>query len=395
MFRATADKVLATSIIGSLPRPSWYTETLGTRSFLDAMVHVRYREQYEDALSIYLRQQELAGLDIVTDGDCRFDHEVGGQSWARYPAQHMEGFDADAPRLAPAAAHGVTYARGHILHDYLEARVVPAITGPVGRGNLQYAEMWKAAQRLTEKPVKFGTITPELLAFTVEDHHYKDVRERIMAISDALNEELHSLADAGCPVIQIEEPQIHLAPVRGMLDDVITLDFLRSVFDNTVRGLRDKTEVWCHTCWGNPSQQRLFSKPQSYGPALETLNQVDADVVTFETRSSGPGDLKAIGEQISATDKKIAIGVIDHHTLQVETPEEVAELGRLALEHIPAERLILCTDCGMGREGMSRRHAYYKMVALGLGANILRKELGLPEVELRAADANLSLIPTA
>jgi 5-methyltetrahydropteroyltriglutamate--homocysteine methyltransferase len=394
MFRASAEKVLATSIIGSLPRPSWYTETLGTRSFLDAMVHVRYREQYEDALSIYLRQQEVAGLDIVTDGDCRFDHEVGGQSWARYPAQHMSGFDSEHPKLAPAAAHGVTYPRGHILHDYLEARVVPAITGPVGRGNLQYAEMWKAAQRLTTRPVKFGTITPELLAFTVEDHHYPDVRTRIMAISDALNEELHTLADAGCPVIQIEEPQIHLAPVRGMLDEVITLEFLRDVFNNTVKGLRAKTEVWCHTCWGNPSQQRLFSRPQSYAPALETLNQVDADVITFETRSSGPGDLPAIGEQIADTDKKIAIGLIDHHTLQVESPEDVAELGRIALEHIPADRLILCTDCGMGREGMSRRHAFYKMVALVLGANILRKELGLPEAECRAADPALSLIPT-
>jgi 5-methyltetrahydropteroyltriglutamate--homocysteine methyltransferase len=393
MFRASADKILATSIIGSLPRPSWYTENLGTRSFLDAMVDIGFREQYEDALSIYLRQQELAGLDIMTDGDCRFDHEVGGQSWARYPAQHMAGFAHGAPKLAPASAHGVTYPRGHILHDYLEARVFPAITGPVGRGELQYTEMWKAAQRLTERPVKFGTIAPELLAFTVQDTHYGDVRERIMAISDALNEELHVLADAGCPVIQIEEPQIHLAPVRGMLDDVITLEFLRDVFNNTVKGLRAKTEVWCHTCWGNPSQQRLFSKPQSYAPALETLNEVDADLITFETRSSGVGDLEAIGRQI--TDRKIGIGVIDHHTIQVELPEEVAELVRTALEHIPAERLVLCTDCGMGREGMSRRHAYYKMVALVLGTNIVRKELGLPEADCAAADAELSLIPSA
>jgi len=393
MFNASAAKVLPTSIVGSLPRPSWYTEDLGTRSFLDAMVSIRFREQYEDALSVYLRQQELAGLDIVTDGDCRFDSEVGGQSWARYPAQHMAGFDSGDPKLAPAAAHGVTYPRGHILHDYLEARVVPAIVGPVARGDLQYAEMWKAAQRLTTRPVKFGTIAPELLAFTVEDHHYPGVRERIMAISDALNEELHVLADAGCPVIQIEEPQIHLAPVRGKIDDVITLEFLRDVFNNTVKGLREKTEVWCHTCWGNPSQQRLFAKAPSYGPALESLNELDTDVITFETRSSGPEDLEAIGRVI--TDKKIAIGVIDHHTLQVEQPEEVADLGRLALEHIPAERLILCTDCGMGREGMSRRHAFYKMVSLVLGANILRRELGLPEADCLAADADLSLIRSA
>jgi 5-methyltetrahydropteroyltriglutamate--homocysteine methyltransferase len=396
MFRASADSVLPTTIIGSLPRPSWYTETLGKRAFLDAMVNVRFREQYEDALSSFLRQQEVAGLDIVTDGDCRFDDEVGGQSWARYPLEHMDGFEVDAPTLAPASAHGVTYPRGHILHDYLEARVVPALTGPVGRGRLQYPEMWKAAQRMTARPVKFGTIAPELLAFTVEDRHYDDVRSRIMAISDALNAELHLLADAGCAVIQIEEPQIHLAPARGMINDVISLEFLLDVFNNTVKGLRAKTEVWCHTCWGNPAQQRLFADVQSYAPALETLNAIDADVITFEVASSGAGgtaDLQAIGEQI--VDKKIAIGVIDHHTLEVETPAEVADLGRLALEHIPAERLILCTDCGMGREGMSRRHAYYKMVSLVLGSNILRRELGLTEAVCQAADPDLSLIPSA
>src|SRR4051812_24469980 len=73
MYRATKDIILPTTITGSLPRPSWYTENLGTRHFLQAMVSRRFREQYEDALTCYLRDQELAGLDIVTDGDCRFD----------------------------------------------------------------------------------------------------------------------------------------------------------------------------------------------------------------------------------------------------------------------------------------------------------------------------------
>jgi 5-methyltetrahydropteroyltriglutamate--homocysteine methyltransferase len=393
MLKATAGSVLPTTIIGSLPRPSWYTKTIGTRAFLDAMVDSAFREQYVDALSVYLREQELAGLDIVTDGDCRFDNEVGGQSWTRYPTQHMDGFEHDRPRLARAGAGGLTFPRGHILHDYLEARVMPRITGPVTRGELQYAEMWKAAQRLTHRPVKFGTVTPELVAFAVEDTYYKDLPSRIMAISDAFNEELHDLADAGCPVIQMEEPQIHLLAARGIVDEVINPEFMLEVFNNTVKGLGAKTEVWCHTCWGNPSQQRMFATVQSYEPALEVLNQVDADVITFETRSSGARDLSAIGRRI--TDKKVAIGMIDHHTLQVESPEEVADLARLALEQIPPERLILCSDCGMGREGMSRRHAFYKMTALVLGANIVRREFGLPEAECLAADANYSLIRTA
>lgn len=392
MLNATKGMALATTIIGSLPRPSWYTENLGTRSFLDAMVNARFREQYVDALSVYLREQEIAGLDIVTDGDCRFDHDVGGQSWTSYPTHHMDGFEATHPKLAKAGAGGIGFPRGHILHDYLEARVMPKIVGPVGRGEMQYAEMWKAAQRLTARPVKFGTVTPELVAFAVQDEYYKDMPSRIMAISDALNAELHDLADAGCPVIQMEEPQIHLLAARGIVDKVINPEFMLDVFNNTVRGLRAKTEVWCHTCWGNPSQQRMFAKVQSYQPALETLNRVDADVITFETRSSGAMDLDAIGRQI--TEKKIGIGVIDHHTLQVESPDEVAEATRAALKTIPAERLILCSDCGMGREGMSRRHALYKMVSLVLGVNKVKKELGLPEAECLAADPKYSLIRT-
>ena len=133
----------------------------------------------------------------------------------------------------------------------------------------------------------------------------------------------------------------------------------------------------------------MFKEIQSYQPTLEMLNQVDADVVTFEICSSGPGDLHEIGEVIK--DKKIVIGVVDHHTLQVERPDQVAALIREALKNIPPERLIVSSDCGMGREGMSRRHAQYKMVAMVLGTNIVRKEMGLPAAECPAADPRYSL----
>ena len=391
MYKASAGVTLPTSIIGSLPRPYWYNAVLGSRSFLEAMVNSRYREQYEDAVSCFLRAQETAGLDICTDGDAHYDEEVGGMSWQSYPLTHMDGF-AELPEPMTYKIGAVAYPRGHILHDFLEARVFPRIVGPVGRGRLQYTAMWKAAQRLTKKPVKFGTILPELIAASVEDDHYKDPIERTWAISSALNEELGELADAGCPVIQMEEPQIHMVPARGKTFGKLDVDDLVKIFNNTVKGLRAKTEVWCHTCWGNPSQQRIFRDVQSYQPTLAALNQVDADALTFETCSSGPGDLKAIGETIK--DKKIVIGVIDHHTLQVERPDQIAALIREALKHIPAERLIISSDCGMGREGMGRRHAGYKMVAMVLGTNIVRKELGLPEAECLAADPRYSLTAT-
>ena len=393
MLKATAGKVLPTTITGSLPRPSWYTENLGIKSFLDAMVISRFREQYVDALSVYLREQEVAGLDIVTDGDCRFDQDVGGQSWTSYPPHHMSGFETQHPKLAKVGAGGIAFPRGHILHDYLEARVMPKIVGPIDRGEMQYAEIFKAAQRLTQKPVKFGTVTPELVAFAVQDEYYKSLPERIMAMSEAFNQELHDLADAGCQVIQMEELQIHLLAARGYKDPVINPEFMLKVFNNTVKGLRAKCEVWCHTCWGNPSQQRMFGSIQSYKPALELLNQVDADVITFEMASSHCAEMDDVARAI--TTMKIGIGVIDHHTLQVEAPEEVATIVRRALKVIPAERLVLSSDCGMGREGMSRRHAFYKMVALVQGVNVVKKELGLPPTESLAADPKFSLLRMA
>jgi 5-methyltetrahydropteroyltriglutamate--homocysteine methyltransferase len=388
MYKASAGISLPTSIIGSLPRPSWYDAVLGSQSFLQAMLHSRYREQYEDAVSCFLRAQETAGLDICTDGDAHYDEQVAGMSWQSYALTHMDGF-ASTPQPTAYKIGAVAFPRGHILHDSLEARVFPRIVGPVGRGRLQYAAMWKVAQRMTKRPVKFGTILPELLAAAVADDHYKDPVERTFALSEALNEELHELADAGCPVIQMEEPQIHMIPARGKAFGKLDSNDLVKVFNNTVKGLRAKTEVWCHTCWGNPSQQRMFREVQSYQPTLEALNRVDADALTFETCSSGPGDLKAMGEVIK--DKKIVIGVIDHHTLQVERPDQIAALIREALKYIPAERLVISSDCGMGREGMGRRHATYKMVAMVLGTNMVRKELGLPEAECLAADPRYSL----
>ena len=92
-------------------------------------------------------------------------------------------------------------------------------------------------------------------------------------------------------------------------------------------------------------------------------------------------------------DKKVAVGFISHRTLQIERPHEVADLIRLCLKYIEPERLILSSDCGFGRQSMSRMHAFYKMVSLVRGANIVRKDLGLEEAYIPAADTKFSLVP--
>jgi 5-methyltetrahydropteroyltriglutamate--homocysteine methyltransferase len=240
---------------------------------------------------------------------------------------------------------------------------------------------------MTAKPVKFGTITPELVATSVGNDHYKSRKNLILAVSDAFNDELNHLADAGASVIQMEEPSLHLMAIKRHQDvesEELNTEFYIDVFNRTVAGLHEKSEVWCHTCWGNPGQQRLFAVPQSYEPALEALNQLNADVITFENSSTDGMDLAAIGRTI--TGKKIAVGVVDHRNLQVERPEDVAGMIRRALEHIPAERLVISTDCGFGREGLTRRVSYFKMVSIVRGTNIVRKELGIPEAECVGAD---------
>jgi 5-methyltetrahydropteroyltriglutamate--homocysteine methyltransferase len=387
MFNATKELTLPTTITGSLPRPAWYTENLGSRPFRDAIADARFREQYTDAVSTYIRDQERAGLDIVTDGDARLDSDVGGMSWFQYPARRFKGLSGgDYHRVRKG--YGGT-GKGDILFEVMESRVMPRCVDRIERGPLQYTSVWKIAQGMTTRPVKFGTITPELIGTSVGNDYYASQEELIRDLSAAMREELTELARAGCSIIQMEEPNIHLVGIQRGGGAQLGVEFFVDIFNHTVKGLRDLTEVWAHTCWGNPAQQRLFATNQSYKDALPHLNQLDVDVLTFECCTNDGMDLEAIGATI--TDKKIAIGVVDHRNLQVERPEQVASLIRRALKHIPADRLILSSDCGFGREGMSRRIAFYKMVAIVRGANIVRKELGLPETLCLAADPRFAL----
>src|SRR4051794_41982526 len=106
MLKASAGLIMPTTITGSLPRPSWYTENLQLKSFLDAMVISRFREQYVDALSVYLREQEVAGPAIVTDGHRRFDQDVGGPGWGGFPPHHMGGVLNPHPQHAQVRGGG-------------------------------------------------------------------------------------------------------------------------------------------------------------------------------------------------------------------------------------------------------------------------------------------------
>jgi 5-methyltetrahydropteroyltriglutamate--homocysteine methyltransferase len=379
MLKATRDKMLPTTITGSYPRPAWFTETLRGRAFKQALGDSVFREQYLDAVSCLVRDQERAGLDIVTDGDSRFDLTVGGASWFFYPIERLRGITGRQDR---SSAAGWTALRpGHILSEVQEAWQ-PAIVGEkLGPGPLEYAALWRVAQRFTSRPVKFGAISAQTLAKMLVNQHYAGERELILDLADIFNAELQAVARAGCPVIQVEEPRHHISGADGSATDK-DLQFFTDAFNREIKGV--ETEVWLHTCWGNPNQQPLHWERPSYERALPYLLQTQADVITLECASTAGRDLKLLERY--RTDKKIAIGVVSHTTAAVEPPEVVATVIRRALEHVPPERLILSTDCGFGREGLARRIAFYKCVAINLGANLVRRELKLPEVEIPAAD---------
>lgn len=384
MLNATRDLVLPTTIIGSLPRPRWYTAQLEGRPFRAAIANASYREQYLDAVSALLRDQERAGLDIVTDGDARFDDDVGGGSWMMYPALRLGGTSG----FELSGAYPTRGAPGSIMYETGEAKPSPIVVDAVNRGTLEFTPLWKAAQRLTDKPVKFGTPAAEVVESYVLNRHYADRRELALAIADAYNAEFRDLAAAGCPAIQLEASWITRAAHRQR-PDMWEPEVYADIFARSVRGLEGATEIWCHTCWGNPAAQRPFAFVPSYAPTLEYLDALPCDVVTFENADSNCLELELICKSMRT--KKLAIGVISHRTLQVERPEEVATIVRRALELVPPERLIVTADCGFGREGMSRRIAYYKMVSMVQGTNLVRRELGLAERPCPAANPALGL----
>jgi 5-methyltetrahydropteroyltriglutamate--homocysteine methyltransferase len=384
VFKATRDRVLPTTITGSYPRPGWFTETLRGRPFKEALGDSPFREQYLDAVACLIREQERAGLDIVTDGDSRFDLTVGGKSWFYYPIERLRGITGHEDR---STAGGWSAIRpGHILYEVMEAYQPAVVGAAVTGGPLQYAELWKVAQRFSERPVKFGAISAQTLAKMLRNRHYPTERELILDLADAFNAELRAVAAAGCQVIQVEEPRHHISGADGSASEK-DMQFFTEAINREIKGV--ETEIWLHTCWGNPNQQPLHWERPSYEKALPHLLETTADVITLECASTGGRDLRLLGKY--RTDKKICIGVVSHTSTAVEPPEVVATLIRQALEHVPPERLILSTDCGFGREGLARRIAFYKSVAINLGANIVRRELKLPEVPVPAADPRFTL----
>lgn len=386
MLTATKDLILPTTVTGSWPRPTWYDSDTGGERFATCMTDVRFRERFEDAIAVVISDQERAGLDILCNGDYHLDPEFAGRSWLHYPLDRLGGLSAD--EFGPPTEDLYTYPRGTLLNEIMaQGWMWPRVTGKLTTAKpFDFDRIWEAAQARTAKPVKFGTVSAQTVADFVrlDSDAYADQRSMVWEMAGLFNRELRRLADAGCTVIQIEEPAIHA--LAAAQPDHPDLEFMIEAFNYEVDGLGD-VEIWAHTCWGNPMMQRVYGA-RSYAPSVEIfMERLDIDVWTIEAKDNGQEALAGLAPYRDSAKVKIALGVVSHRDLTADLPEDVAQEIRNALEVIRPENLILTSDCGFGREGCKRPIALYKAAGIAQGANIVRRELGLPESRVPIAES--------
>ncbi|PYM36728.1 MAG: methionine synthase [Candidatus Rokuibacteriota bacterium] len=338
--------MLRTTIAGSLPKPSW----LATPRTLWApwcLAGAALAEGKRDAVLAALKEQEAAGIDVVTDGEQSRQHFVHG---------FLEGIE------------GVDFARRvtiGIRADRYKAEV-PTVTGPLRRkGSIHGGEVGFARAHTT-KPFKFTIPGPMTIVDTLADEHYRDRRRLALEFARVINEEALELEALGLDVLQLDEPAFNV-----YMDDVAAWGI--EALHRATEGLRCRTAV--HICYGYGIKANvewkatLGSEWRQYERTFPLLAASRIDQVSLECANSRvPLELLSL-----LRGKDVLVGAVDVATDTVETPEQVAAVIRRALAFVPAERLYPCTNCGM--VPLAREVARGKLRALAAGAAIVRREL--------------------
>jgi len=341
--------MLQTTIVGSLPKPTWLAEP-GVLRAPWRLEGDDLRAAQDDAVRIALLEQEEAGLDIVCDGEQRRRHYIWG---------YLEGLTGvDTERLGQKRSRG---------GRYTESTAVARIVGEVERPSPVLVEATRFARAHTQKPLKVTLPGPMTIVDSILDEHYGWEEKRLaMHFAAILNVEAKELVEAGAEVIQFDEPCFNI-----YLDKV--QDWGIEALERAMDGVRAKKAV--HICYGYGTEVVLAWKRRNqdwghYWVTLPLLAKSSVDQVSVECAASGV-DVAVLG---TLEGKDVLMGVIDVGTEEVETPEQVAARIRSALPYVSPERLFPCTDCGMVPR--SREAARGKMRALVEGAAIVRRELG-------------------
>ena len=333
-----------TTIAGSLPKPFWLAET--------NKLWPQWKSQGEDlarakrdATLLWLKEQEAAGVDIVTDGEQSRQHFVHGF------LEFVEGIDFE---------HKVKMG----IRDNRYDAMVPVVVGPLklkGRVHQADAQLLRAN---TKKKIKITMPGPMTIVDTLADRHYGDKVKLAMAFAGLLNQEARALVKDGVDVIQFDEPAFNV-----YMGDVTKWGI--AALERAARGLKCTTAV--HICYGYGIKANLDWKDtlgsewRQYEQIFPALAASNIDQVSLECiHSKVPAELMAL-----LKGKDVLVGVIDVASDQVETPAEVAATIGRALKFVPKKRLFPCTNCGMAP--MDREIARAKLRALAAGAALARK----------------------
>ncbi|MCU4495533.1 methionine synthase [Acinetobacter ursingii] len=338
-------RLLPTSTAGSLPKPSWIAEPekLWSPWKLQGDELVQGKR---DALSLSLHEQLLAGIDIVSDGEQTRQHFVTTF------IEHLDGVDFEKRETV------------RIRNRYDAS--VPTVVGAVSRQKPVFVEDAKFLHQQTTQPIKWALPGPMTMIDTLYDAHYKSREKLAWEFAKILNQEALELEAAGVDIIQFDEPAFNV-----FFDEVN--DWGVATLERALEGLKCETAV--HICYGygikanTDWKKTLGSEWRQYEEAFPKLQQSKIDIISLECHNSRvPMDLIEL-----IRGKKVMVGAIDVATNTIETPEEVADTLRKALQFVDADKLYPSTNCGM--TPLSRDVARGKLQALTAGAEIIRKEL--------------------
>ena len=337
--------LLPTSTAGSLPKPTWLAqpETLWSPWKLQAE---ELQQGKHDALRLALLNQQQAGVDIVSDGEQTRQHFVTTF------IEHLSGVDFAARKTVK-------------IRDRYEASV-PTVVDAVTREEPVFVKDAQFLREQTKQPIKWALPGPMTMVDTLYDDHYKSREKLAWEFAGILNQEAKELAAAGVDIIQFDEPAFNV-----FFDEVN--DWGMAALERAIEGLNCQTAV--HICYGygikanTDWKKTLGSEWRQYQEIFPKLQQSQLDLISLECHNSRvPIELIEL-----LRGKKVMVGAIDVATNTIETPEEVADTLRQALQFVDADKLFPCTNCGMAPLAGSVAQA--KLNALSAGAAIVRQEL--------------------
>jgi 5-methyltetrahydropteroyltriglutamate--homocysteine methyltransferase len=337
--------MIQTTVVGSYPQPGWLIDRDKLGSKVPRVrapdiwrIEERFlQEAQDDATLLAIRDMERAGIDIITDGEMR------RESYSNRFATALEGVDIENP--------------GSTINRTGARSVVPRIAGPIRRRRPVEVRDVEFLRRHTAKKIKITLPGPFTMAQQAQDDYYRDEEALAMAYAAAVNEELRDLKAAGADVLQLDEPWLQARPERAARYGV-------KAIDRALEGIAGSTVV--HLCFGYAAAVK--DKPSGYS-FLPQLADSAASQVSIE--AAQPRIDLSILKELSG--KTVMLGVIDLSTDAVETPDEVAQRIRRALQHVAAERLVVAPDCGM--KYLRREIAFAKLKSLAEGAARVRREL--------------------